>query len=231
MGFRQSFESALKRWSGRNATRLVRSAESDSGGDHIDTVTALDQEPRQSDSNLGITPQEQVLVEQAANGSTSPERLMGEPLAEPLYGPDICLPSEATIGRVKTHWDTVIFADVDSSTLRHGPEASSPSNVMLAENEGTAYLFRTGSNGERHTIVVAPEGLGSDDEPDSDRTSARTQAFDVSHAEFQERVGFGLRSGGLLLCAEGDGRVTLSRKVLGPWERFELTGVVGDARH
>jgi hypothetical protein len=33
---------------------------------------------------------------------------------------------------------------------------------------------------------------------------------------------FGLRSAGLLLCAEADGRVTLSRRELGPWERFEL---------
>jgi hypothetical protein len=125
----------------------------------------------------------------------------------------------------------VIFADVDSGTLRHGPEASSPNNVMLADNEGTAYLFHTGPNGERHTVVVAPEGSGSDEVPTWDQVPAEPQAFDVLPSVVQERVGFGLRSGGLLLCAEGDGRVILSRKTLGPWERLELLEVDGDSGH
>jgi hypothetical protein len=139
-----------------------------------------------------------------------------------LYGPDIWDPPETRLGRVKTHWGTVIFADTDRGTLRHGPESSSPSNVILAENRGTAYLFHVAPDGSRYTVRVTPERQGLSKGSPPGETAARFQAFRTLPATADEPSVFGLQSGGLLLCAEADGRVTLSRNTLGPWEGFQL---------
>jgi Glycosyl transferase family 90 len=141
---------------------------------------------------------------------------------EGLYGPDISLPPETRSGRVRTHWGTVIYADTGRGMLRHGPEASSPDNVMLAENRETAYLLHVGPDGSRYTVCVTAEHQGPGKGPPSGETAPGIQAFRVLPVTADGRVVFGLQSGGLLLCAEQDGRITLSRNKFGPWERFKL---------
>ena len=85
-----------------------------------------------------------------------------EPLPEEqLYGPDIWVPSDSRLGRVKTHWGTVIFADAKRGTVRHGPKESSPRNMMLAEDKGMAYLLHVMPDGTRYTAWVAAERQGS----------------------------------------------------------------------
>lgn len=151
-----------------------------------------------------------------------PIRPTHERSQQELYGPDIWVPPGASIGRVKTNWGTVIFADIGHGTLRHGPEASSPNNVMLGDNGGTAYLFYIAPDGSRYTVRVAAERRGPGEDSPPDEIAARFQAFRVVPATADARSAFGLQSGGLLLCAEADGRITLSRSALGPWERFQL---------
>ena len=166
----------------------------------------------------------------AKTGPASMEVLPPDPMRptrmpfpeEQLYGPDIWLPPETRLARVKTTWGTVIFADEDCGTLRHGPEASSPRNVMLADNKGTAYLFHIAPDGTRYSVRVTPETQGPGKDAPPGEITAQFQAFRVMPVIADERSGFGLQCGGLLLCAEADGRVTLSRKTLGPWERFQL---------
>jgi hypothetical protein len=151
-------------------------------------------------------------------------RPMGEQFRGLLYGPDIWLPPEVQLGRIQTQWGTIIYADIDSGTLRHGSAQVSPHNLMLAENNGSAYLFHIAPRVGRYTVRVAPEHLGPDEKLISDGFPARNQAFRVLWAGADERSVFGLESSGLLLCAETDGSVTLSRNFLGPWERFQLVG-------
>jgi Glycosyl transferase family 90 len=151
-----------------------------------------------------------------------PARPSRAPFQDALYGQDVWLPLQAKLGRVKTSWGTVIFADMESGTLRHGPEASSPNNVLLADDESTAYLFHITPSGERYTIRIAPDNGSLHARSSSQRSPGRSQALRVLPTIVEERSAFGLRSEGLMLCAESDGRVTLSRTVLGPWERFEM---------
>ena len=105
--------------------------------------------------------------------------------------------------------------------LRHGT-APVPENVKLADNQGTAYLLYTTPDGDQRTMRVAPVRRSSADEPTSSGFLTGPQTFRRVALAASERSSFGLRSAGLLLCAEADGRVTLSRNALGPWERFEF---------
>jgi hypothetical protein len=152
----------------------------------------------------------------------SSARLTRESFREALYGPDVWLPAEAKLGRVKTHWGTVMFADRDSGQLRHGPAVSSPNNIALADNKGTAHIFHIGQSGERYTVRIGAERRGLDEQSSPGHSRGRYQTFRVLPVGAGDRSVFGLGSEGLMLCAEADGRVTLSRNVFGPWERFEF---------
>ena len=66
-------------------------------------------------------------------------------------------------------------------------------------------------------------GKTSQEAMPSGETNWRFQAFRTLPTTADDQATFGLASHGLLLCAESDGRVTLSRSALGPWERFQLT--------
>jgi hypothetical protein len=181
--------------------------------------------------SIALTPMSVYVKTEGTLTGVSPRGLvhsMREPFRGALYGPDVWIPAGARLGRLTTSWSTVVFADVDSGTLRHGPADSSPDNVMVADSRGTAYLFHVMPDGERYTVSVGPERRSADEDVDAGGASSaqipeRFQKFRVLWTEVDERFVFGLRSCGLLLCAEADGRVTLSRTVFGPWERFEPT--------
>jgi hypothetical protein len=152
-----------------------------------------------------------------------PVRPTREQFENGLYGPDIWLPPEARIGRLTTHWGTVVFADADHLMLRHGDEGMSPPNLVLGESDGTAYLFYIAPDGTRFTVRLLPVRKDSQEAMPSGETNWRFQAFRTLPTTADDQATFGLASHGLLLCAESDGRVTLSRSALGPWERFQLT--------
>jgi hypothetical protein len=120
--------------------------------------------------------------------------------------------------RIKTHWGTMVFFDPITNKLRHGPEASCPRNVMIAANDSTGCLFRSDMVADHTSPLVVPkeEVLGRALTPDGS-----LGAFQTFHL-LVDRDRFGLWSAGLFLCAERDGLITWSRKVLGAWESFQL---------
>jgi hypothetical protein len=169
---------------------------------------------------LTITP---LSVHSAIPGAAPvpPDHPMAERPTVALHAPDLWLPPDIGLRQITTHWGTVLFADASQGALRHGPAASSPRNVMLAERNGTGILFHLADGGARYTIRLAPAGPPDGAPPDD--AGMRCQTFRLVHTAPDAASPFGLRSQGLLVSAEADGNVTLSRTVLGPWERFRLT--------
>jgi len=139
-----------------------------------------------------------------------------------LYGPDIWLPAEVALLPVATSHDTILFADDLSCELRHGSSATSPHNVLLATSGARAYLLHIATDGERYTIRIAPEAGAQEKTEDGTVPGTPLQGFRIVRTLQGASTAFGLSSHGLFLCAEGDGRVTLSRRQLAVWERFRL---------
>ena len=109
-----------------------------------------------------------------------------------------------------THHQTVVFLDVVGNELRHGPASCSPRNAFLTSNEATATarLAYVSADGGLSAISVA-----------SGPTIAAVKLHDPTTGEppplsviSRERGVIGLLSDGLYLCAERDGRITLSRQ-------------------
>jgi hypothetical protein len=129
--------------------------------------------------------------------------------------------SEVRLRRIKTHWGTVVFADTERGMLRHGREEFSPTNLFVAEHHGIGHLLRVTPDGSRYTIAVVP----LDNVLDKSRASqpmVPAETFAITPVAGDGQLKFGLQSSGHFLCAEIDGRVTLSRGALGPWEMFQF---------
>jgi hypothetical protein len=141
--------------------------------------------------------------------------------AHDLYGPDLWLPQNVALQHVFTHHGTMLFAHWVSGQLQHGPPLSSPRNVLLVVIRGRAYLLHMAADGERYTIRIPPEQATKSAADNWCPSGALVQGFRTVQVADGESSSFGLTDGGLFLCAESDGRVTLSRQRPGPWERFQ----------
>jgi glycosyltransferase involved in cell wall biosynthesis len=125
--------------------------------------------------------------------------------------------SELPGARLFTTFGTVIHVDPASSELRHGSTETSPANALLvAESSGRdpcrGWLAHE-TEEFREPIVCTANGSWS--APGGG--SVAPTLLDL----VQLRQGLiGLRSGNLYLCAEPDGRVTLSRAWCSLWESF-----------
>ena len=117
---------------------------------------------------------------------------------------------KSRFGPILTHWGTVVFADTDRSMLGHGPEETSPANLVLGENDGTAYLFQIAPDGTRFTVRIPPDQQASRSQRASREVAWRFQAFRVLPTKAHDPNIFGLANEGLLLCAESDGSVQFS---------------------
>jgi hypothetical protein len=113
---------------------------------------------------------------------------------------------------------TVVFADFEGQ-LHHGPLALSPANVLLAGDRQAAYLMHRGSDGVQRPMEVSPSAEFRQAYDIPSDGNARPGEFGVVGAQGSV---FGLTRNGLFLCAELDGRITLSRRLLAQWERFDL---------
>jgi hypothetical protein len=121
-----------------------------------------------------------------------------------------------------TSHGTVIFVDPASGELRHGPPAGSPSNVVLVREGEQARIRFVDANGQQD-IVFLPEYsavIGSD------KAAAITFGSVFSCAIVLGKE-FGLNECGKFLCAEPDGRITLSRFECNRWERFHTRTYAG----
>jgi hypothetical protein len=117
--------------------------------------------------------------------------------------------------RLYTTFGTAIYVDPDSSELRHGPAGSSLANALYACPGG---LFNGSGPG-----WILHQAAGSLEPVVGGHERCHASAVGVA-TEFEgvavDRCLLGLRANGRYLCAEPDGRVTLSRAGRGPWETF-----------
>lgn len=121
--------------------------------------------------------------------------------------------------RLFTSHGTVVFVDEVSGELRHGPLADSPSNVILVREGVQARIRFVGVDGCRDIMLPPEYSTGID--PDKARTNeGATTACSVFSLITTVGKKFGLIERGKFLCAEPDGRITLSRFECLRWETF-----------
>jgi acetyltransferase-like isoleucine patch superfamily enzyme len=116
---------------------------------------------------------------------------------------------EAGMRRLLTSHATVVFLS-EQGQLRHGHTGDVPANVFLVTDAVGATLMCRQPDGELQPVGV----------PAAHATSTNDHSRDRFEVVDGPQSGFGLRRGGLFLCAEINGEITLSRPQLGSWENF-----------
>lgn len=135
--------------------------------------------------------------------------------------------------RVFTSHGTTLFVDISSGELRHGSFQRCPSNVVLMRDGALASLKFSDKSSSRTLVYLASFSSTIDssklDSLNND-LPASGHALSLCCLENNE---FALSQDGMFLCAEPDGRVTLSRVECNTWERFhtrrhpfEISGTV-----
>jgi FkbM family methyltransferase len=128
-----------------------------------------------------------------------------------------------SLSQLITAHGTAIFADPKTGALRHGSRQAVPANVWLIRDRGGARLsaFR---DGQEISIACSPQApFPAGVAPNNPATQ-----FELVNPS---TGGIALRAHGHFLCAEADGRVTLSRPACGDWETFgEELGVASEPR-
>jgi hypothetical protein len=121
--------------------------------------------------------------------------------------------STVSKARVFTTHGTVLYVDAISGELRHGPILTSPVNAFLVSS-GEYYTLRLyDASGFSYPIVcLAAYQPGS-----SETTPTMLELVHLGQGLV------GLRAEGRFLCAEVDGRLSLSRGVCSHWESFQLS--------
>jgi glycosyltransferase involved in cell wall biosynthesis len=124
--------------------------------------------------------------------------------------------------RFFTTWGTVLHVDNPSGELRHGRIEGSPANAVFTPVGASAAGARRGwlahDRGDgRDPIICFPErSLAVSGSAGTDKGVTPTLLELVP----LERGLIALRAGSLFLCAEPDGRITLSRSMCSLWECF-----------
>ena len=117
--------------------------------------------------------------------------------------------------RVFTAFGTVLYVDAASGELRHGAADSSPANVIfLADGQRGRIAFAGG--GALRSIACEADGSRLAPGPDP----APGASLDILRLN---EAWVGLHLDNVFLCAEPDGRITLSRPHCQTWERFILS--------
>src|SRR5580704_2285744 len=119
--------------------------------------------------------------------------------------------------RLFTTWGTALYVDAALGELRHGAIESSPQNAFLVGDPG--------SSGKAGLACLVYDNAGLR-QPIVCSSNASRPVAGPSPAPASLKIVLlkhgmiGLRSGDRYLCAEGDGRVTLSRAWCSLWECF-----------
>jgi hypothetical protein len=116
-----------------------------------------------------------------------------------------------------TIWNTILYYDGVGERLSHGARHEHEPNVKLltcgSQNEESAgALLLAERGGVYQALLCEPEGIRACRGGEEPTNFEFRTAGDSVH----------LVSGGRYLCAEPDGRVTLSRERAGDWERFTV---------
>jgi hypothetical protein len=118
--------------------------------------------------------------------------------------------------RLFTTQGTVLFIDPVTGELRHGPLEDSPANARLLLDGSHGQIICDAAGLLRPIVCFADRSHTIDSRGGAEGPLAPTE-FELV-ALYQRWIG--LRSAGLFLCAEPDGRVTLSRELCSAWESF-----------
>lgn len=124
--------------------------------------------------------------------------------------------------QVFTSHGTRVFVDTSSGEVRHGAFERSPSNIVLVQLGSQAYLRFVDSGIEKEIMYLAGYSaiVGSNKLVDFDDINVISgNMFNIVSINERE---FGLEQNGTFLCAETDGRITLSRPACETWERFHF---------
>jgi glycosyltransferase involved in cell wall biosynthesis len=131
--------------------------------------------------------------------------------------------SDAPRARLFTTFGTVFYVEIASGQLRHGVIDSSPPNAVLVGDQGVLEGSRIGWI--MHDTADSLQPIGGSADGCWSAAGAETSGASLAPTTFQlvplERGLVGLQSGGRYLCAEPDGRITLSRTVCSLWECFQ----------
>jgi hypothetical protein len=129
-------------------------------------------------------------------------------------------------------WGTVLYFDEEMQELRHGRFEHHPVNVILLpcgtqgeESDRAVLACLAGGHVQLASCTAKRSVAGrlTGEKEDENDPGFTTFAFVVID---QDRIG--LKSGGMFLCAEQDGRITLSKSLLRDWESF-VVAVPGSA--
>ncbi len=128
--------------------------------------------------------------------------------------------------RIFTSHGTIMFVDTASGELRHGLLERSPSNVIFVPEGEQARIKFCGVDSPQD-IAFLPEYsavVGSE----KAATHTKSSVFFLVTTIGKE---FALTERGKFLCAEPDGRITLSRSECKLWERFYTDQQYGGEIH
>ena len=145
-------------------------------------------------------------------------RAVAEPMARDSLGSEETLPPGAQPHIISTFHGTILYADPWSGLVRHGPPSDTPRNLYLVAAGGAANLFRQTADGRYFSVGLRPERPNAARALTSDSV---VSSFDIEVLGAPSQQTLALRGAGLYLCADTDGRVSLSRIHLGPWEQFQ----------
>jgi hypothetical protein len=121
--------------------------------------------------------------------------------------------------RLFTTHGTVLYVDPASGELRHGPSDGNSANARLLLDGARGQIIHDAAGSLRPVVCLADRSYSIDGRSDTERPVVPT-AFEIVSL-YQRWIG--LRSAGVFLCAEPDGRVTLSRETCSSWESFFLS--------
>lgn len=118
--------------------------------------------------------------------------------------------------RLFTTHGTVLYVNPVSGELRHGPIESSPANARLLLEGPHGRIVHDSAGSLRPIVCLAHRSHTIESIGDGERAAAPT-VFELVTL-YQRWIG--LEAEGIFLCAEPDGRVTLSRETCSSWESF-----------
>jgi hypothetical protein len=124
--------------------------------------------------------------------------------------------------RVYTTHGTVLYVDGISRELRHGPIVSSPVNALfLPDGSHGRIMYDAGDSLQALSCSSGRSELLACAEAQDSETDDTTRSLPLEVVRLDLGL-IGLRARDLFLCAEPDGRLTLSRPHCSSWEKFRL---------
>jgi hypothetical protein len=128
------------------------------------------------------------------------------------FGADL---SRVPRSRLYTMFGTVLYVEPGSGEVRHGPAETSATNALFVpdrESPGEGqrgWLVHAGKSSARPVVCAGERCL-----------SEESRGETTFEATMVDSGLLALRAEGRFMCAEPDGRITVSRQICGPWEQF-----------